>query len=110
MSAKYSLHSAWVPSLSIFGLVLVAALGLPTAATAADSDKSEGGKAEQTPEEAVGGRLNLMRIKKACDEDVKRLCPDIRPGGGRLLQCLRGKPDNLSPACREVMASRSANR
>jgi hypothetical protein len=111
MRVQRSDGSARVLRLSLSALVGIAALAVPITTYAADSGQpAVGGKAEQTPEEAAGGRLNLIRIKKACEEDIKRLCADIRPGGGRLLQCLRGKPDNLSPACREVMASRSANR
>lgn len=111
MSAKGSSSPAWFRLLAISGFCVAAALSLPLATHAADSDKpGEGAKAEQSPEEAAGGRANLLRIKKACEEDVKRLCADIRPGGGRLLQCLRGKPDNLTPACRQVMDSRSGNR
>lgn len=64
---------------------------------------------ERSPEEAAGGKHNLQVIRKACDEDVKKLCPDIRPGGGRILQCLRGQESNLTPACRQVLGSRSSN-
>lgn len=88
----------------LVGLAVLATVMVPVLGAAADKP------AEQTPEEAAGGRMKLMQIKKACEEDIKRLCADIRPGGGRLLQCLRGKPDQLTPACREVMASRAENR
>ena len=64
---------------------------------------------EQSPEEAAGGTHNLQLMRKVCDEDVKKLCPDIRPGGGRILQCLRGQESNLSPACRQVLGPRSLN-
>jgi Cysteine rich repeat len=65
--------------------------------------------AEQSPEEAAGGKHNLQLMRKACDEDVKKLCAEIRPGGGRILQCLRGQESNLSPACRQVLGTRSSN-
>jgi hypothetical protein len=64
---------------------------------------------EQSPEEAAGGKHNLQLMRKACDEDVKKLCPDIRPGGGRILQCLRGQESNLSPSCRQALGPRSSN-
>jgi hypothetical protein len=82
-------------------------------AHAADSPqgqpKSSPSQPEQSPEEAAGGHHNLQLMRKACDEDVKKLCPDIRPGGGRILQCLRGQESNLSPACRQVLGPRSSN-
>jgi len=70
-------------------------LWLPGSAASADSvkesPKDSSGQAERSPEEAAGGRQNLQRIHKACEEDVKKLCPEIRPGGGRILQCLHGQ-------------------
>jgi hypothetical protein len=71
--------------------------------------KDSPGHPEQSPEEAAGGKQNLQRMRQACDGDVKKLCPDIRPGGGRILQCLRGQESNLSPACRQVLGPRSSN-
>lgn len=106
MRTQQADRHSWLLRSALVGLAVLATAAVPIFASAADGDKP----AEQTPEEAAGGRMNLMRIKKACEEDIKRLCADIRPGGGRLLQCLRGKPDQLSPACREVMASRAENR
>ncbi len=93
----------WVRILAISNFCLCIWFPLSSQVQAADQK-------EQSPEEAAGGRMNLLRIKKACEGDVKKLCPDIRPGGGRLLQCLRGQPDSLSPGCRQVMDSQSGNR
>ncbi|WP_415062163.1 cysteine rich repeat-containing protein [Bdellovibrio sp.] len=36
-----------------------------------------------------------------CQEDVKKLCPDVEPGGGRIKKCLRDNRENLSQACKE---------
>src|SRR5262245_8335264 len=74
-----------------------------------ESPKDSSSQAEQSPEQAVGGKQNLQRIQKACEEDVKKLCPEIRPGGGRILQCLHGQESNLTPACRQVLGPRSSN-
>ncbi len=38
-----------------------------------------------------------------CLEDAKRLCPDVAPGGGRMLQCLKEKQAQLSEACMEKL-------
>ncbi|MBI4404401.1 MAG: hypothetical protein HY537_09585 [Deltaproteobacteria bacterium] len=35
-----------------------------------------------------------------CSEDAKRLCQGIAVGGGRILQCLKEKRQQLNPACR----------
>ena len=43
--------------------------------------------------------------RKACGPDVRRLCKGTRPGGGRLLACLRANETALSPVCREFLQS-----
>jgi hypothetical protein len=35
-----------------------------------------------------------------CAEDVQRLCPGVKAGGGRVTRCLRDRLDGLSAACR----------
>jgi hypothetical protein len=42
----------------------------------------------------------------ACRADVERLCKGVQPGGGAYGQCLRQHQSELSPECREHMASR----
>jgi hypothetical protein len=49
--------------------------------------------AAQTPSGAEG-------LGKPCADDVARLCPGVKPGGGRIAQCLQGKADQISPACK----------
>lgn len=36
-----------------------------------------------------------------CKEDVKKLCPDVEPGGGRIKKCLKDNRESLSQACKE---------
>lgn len=88
-------------------LLIYASPRVPDSAYPADSakeaPKDSSSQAEPSPEEAAGGKQNLQRIRKACDEDAKKLCPDIRPGGGRILQCLHGHESSLTPACRQVL-------
>jgi hypothetical protein len=39
----------------------------------------------------------------ACRPDVRRYCPNVLPGGGRVLSCLAGNKDRLSYACRDAL-------
>ncbi len=39
----------------------------------------------------------------ACEPDVQRYCPRVAPGGGRILSCLAGNKDRLSPACHDLL-------
>ncbi|UVT14719.1 MAG: hypothetical protein H8K04_12810 [Nitrospira sp.] len=50
-------------------------------------------------------RQKLVRWKEAdgyklaCAEDVKRVCRDVQPGDGRILQCLQEHEQDLSEGC-----------
>ena len=50
-------------------------------------------------------RRQLVRFKEqsgqalACAEDVRRFCHDIRPGEGRILQCLQDRAQDVSDQC-----------
>jgi hypothetical protein len=39
----------------------------------------------------------------ACQPDVRRFCPAVVPGGGRVLSCLAGNKDRLTYGCREAL-------
>jgi hypothetical protein len=39
-------------------------------------------------------------LGKPCAEDVAKLCPGVKPGGGRIAQCLQGKAEQISAACK----------
>ena len=39
----------------------------------------------------------------ACRPDVRAFCPNIVPGGGRILSCLAGNKDRLSYPCRDAL-------
>ena len=38
-------------------------------------------------------------LMKYCKPDDERLCNGIEPGGGRLLQCLKGHKEEMSVGC-----------
>jgi hypothetical protein len=48
------------------------------------------------------------RGERVCAEDAKKFCSDVRPGGGRMYQCMTKNNDQLSPACRERMTQGKA--
>lgn len=39
----------------------------------------------------------------ACAPDVRRYCPNVLPGGGRILSCLAGNKDRLTLACHDAL-------
>ena len=42
--------------------------------------------------------------RAACKGDYAKFCKGITPGGGRIIVCLAKQNDNLSEACRKVLA------
>ncbi len=41
-----------------------------------------------------------------CKDDRKKFCKDVKPGEGRIIKCLKEKEAELSPACKEIIASK----
>lgn len=44
-------------------------------------------------------------IRAACAGDIRRLCPGVQPGGGRVVQCLMAQRVALSPPCGAQLAA-----
>ena len=45
----------------------------------------------------------VQEFAQACKDDSAKLCKGTKPGGGRILQCLKQHEGELSPACKEKM-------
>jgi cysteine rich repeat protein len=43
---------------------------------------------------------------KPCKADLEKLCPGVEPGHGRILACLEGRTDQLSPACKDDVSKK----
>ena len=50
----------------------------------------------------------LEEAKHICSKDIEKFCAGVKPGGGRLLKCLKPHMDELTPACREELQSFTA--
>jgi hypothetical protein len=48
--------------------------------------------------------VKLAALKKACKADVKRNCPGIVPGGGRIEACIKDHFEDMSAACKETIS------
>ncbi|MBI5255625.1 MAG: hypothetical protein HY855_03930 [Burkholderiales bacterium] len=57
---------------------------------------------------AAPAETGRSMLSAACQADLKKLCPDVAPGGGRVAACLKGKKDQLSPTCKADLAQRAA--
>jgi hypothetical protein len=80
-----------------------AAGGAPTDATTAGP-----GAAPALVLRPMRPREVLFVLRSACGGDVRTLCGDVPPGGGRIIQCLAAQAPSLSPACADVLGQFAA--
>jgi phytoene/squalene synthetase len=43
------------------------------------------------------------QFRSICAADLDRWCKGVAPGEGRLIACLRSRPGQLAPLCREMV-------
>ena len=49
------------------------------------------------------GLLSMTQIGAACQADIQSRCANVVPGGGGIVDCLRGAESQVSPACRQAL-------
>ncbi|MBI5846563.1 MAG: hypothetical protein HZB31_01165 [Nitrospirae bacterium] len=45
-------------------------------------------------------KSKMKGFKEFCGDEVQKYCKDIKPGEGRIIQCLKGHEDQLSSQCK----------
>ena len=50
-----------------------------------------------------GGQRNIRQMLAACQDDLKKFCKDVQPGGGRFAACLHGHEAELAGACKAAL-------
>lgn len=78
----------------------------PSQDSPAASSESSGSAGTGSEERGRGRHAG----RKACAEDAKKLCSGVKPGEGRIMQCLKAHAQELSPTCAETMQQRGKNR
>ena len=56
-------------------------------------------------ESLVETKQKIQEFSEVCSEDFNRLCKDVKPGGGRVIKCLKEHQQELSPNCKAKMSS-----
>ncbi len=54
------------------------------------------------PDNSGGGKDKKARALSACKADLEKFCKDVKPGGGRLIKCLKAHEAELSEGCKAV--------
>ena len=57
----------------------------------------------QLKEQFVKWKEDRSRVMAACDEDVKRFCRAVQPGGGQIFQCLQSHGQEVSDRCYQTL-------
>lgn len=52
---------------------------------------------------AVSPRQEIALARSACSSDFRTHCSGMRPGGGRVVECLRTNAASLSPTCQSAL-------
>lgn len=65
----------------------------------------EGEVSEPCKAHRAQNREKSKEIKKACKADYKKLCKEVKPGEGRIIQCLNSKQAELSQSCKDALAN-----
>ncbi len=52
---------------------------------------------------AAGDRVYAAEEELPCAEEIAKYCKDVRPGGGRILNCLGEHQKELSDSCRNKL-------
>lgn len=64
--------------------------------------------ASLVPPAASAQSMPPEALRQACGGDVRKLCAGVKPGEGRIVQCLAAKPDQVSPACKSALQQAQA--
>jgi Cysteine rich repeat len=52
----------------------------------------------------------LEILRTYCTSDAERLCKGIKPGGGRIIRCLKANMNEISAGCAQALQKLKAKR
>ena len=64
---------------------------------------------QQIRERLVKWKEERSQFKLACQADIRRFCPDLRPGVRQTLQCLQQHAQEVSDGCYEMLPKGTLN-
>ena len=82
-------------------------VGTPGISQATDSPTPPPATSPSQPSATQEGEKHqvdrMQLIRKACTADAKKFCAQVKPGGGRILQCLEEHAKEVSSECSNVL-------
>src|SRR5215475_9682916 len=75
-------------------------VGLALAATFTGGQVS----AQQAPAPSPVLSPVLAQLKAICQSDIQKLCPNVQPGGGRIIACMAEHQDQITPPCKKAIS------
>jgi hypothetical protein len=54
--------------------------------------------------------VKAAAISKACSADVKKICADVKPGGGRIEACMKSHLTEVSEPCKDAVTQAAAGK
>lgn len=96
-------------------LVGFSGLLAPVLSATESSTQTDQGTLASTPESSSGSRKAREGkgdhpMRRACAEDIKKWCSDVKAGQGRIVQCLKQHAHDLSQGCADVMQQHDKHR
>ena len=66
--------------------------------------QSPGQSPAQPPPAQAPSQQAVADARAACETDIQKLCAGVKPGGGRILVCLKQHKDQVSDGCKQAVA------
>ncbi|HXX76245.1 MAG TPA: cysteine rich repeat-containing protein [Nitrospiraceae bacterium] len=81
----------------------------PSEPDSASSPPSPVGPSPNQPGQQRGGRSTeaMQHMRQACAADVKNFCAQVKPGGGRIVECLEDHSKEISDECYDLLEKRA---
>jgi Cysteine rich repeat len=87
-------------------------LSAPPAAPAPAPPSSTPAPAQGSQEEQGSPKMrkSMHRMQEACGVDIKQFCSAVKPGGGRIVQCLEEHQKEVSPGCNQLLTKHESRK
>lgn len=53
-------------------------------------------------------KIAFKEVKAACHDDYEKFCETVKPGGGRIMKCMKEHKDQLSSTCKDEIEKKKS--